>query len=212
VRPEIKFCGLTRREDAEAAASLGAAYAGAIFAGGPRNLTPKQAADVLDGVGGALKKVGVFAEAVPDAIASIADAVQLDIIQLHGGATPDAIDAVRRRTGRQVWAVMRIAGTEIPPELNGVASAADAVLVDAHVDGSLGGTGVALPWRALAPALRRAVNGHRLVLAGGLTPENVRKAISEIAPDVVDVSSGVESAPGTKDHTRMRAFAQAVRR
>ena len=211
MRPEIKFCGLTRPHDAEVAASLGAAFAGAIFAGGPRNLTAQQAADVLAAAGAALKKVGVFAEADPEAISVVADAVRLDIIQLHGDPTPEQIDAIRRRTGRPVWAVMRIAGTTIPRELRGIAEAADAVLVDARVEGRLGGTGVALPWRALAPDLRRAINGHRLVLAGGLTSDNVRDAVDAMTPDIVDVSSGVESAPGKKDHAKMRAFAQAVR-
>jgi phosphoribosylanthranilate isomerase len=94
-------------------------------------------------------------------------------------------------------------------------SAADGLLLDAHVPGKLGGTGTALPWRAMAAGLRelRAVAGarSRLVLAGGLTPDNVGEAILVLHPDVVDVSSGVERAPGIKDHDRMHAFAEAVR-
>src|SRR5207237_471925 len=87
---------------------------------------------------------------------------------------------------------------------------ADAVLLDAHVPGMLGGTGVALPWIALAYELQRHHVGAPIVLAGGLRPENVAAAIAAIAPSVVDVSSGVESSPGIKDHERMRAFCDAV--
>jgi phosphoribosylanthranilate isomerase len=94
-------------------------------------------------------------------------------------------------------------------------AAADALLLDAHVPGKLGGTGTTLPWRTMAADLRelRAAAGpeSRLVLAGGLTPDNVGEAILLLRPDVVDVSSGVERAPGIKDHDRMHAFADAVR-
>ena len=194
------------------AASLGAAYVGAIFAGGPREVSAAQAADVLAGAGAAVKRVGVFGEAEPDAILSVADTAGLEIIQLHGDPTPDAIDAVRRLSGREIWAVIRIAGSDIPEEARAIADAADAVLVDARVDGRLGGTGVALAWGEIGPALRREFNGGRLILAGGLNADNVGDAIDAVGPDVVDVSSGVESSPGTKDHQRMRAFAAAVRR
>lgn len=211
VRPEIKFCGLTRREDAELAAALGAAYAGAIFAGGPRNLSPGRAADVLAGAGMSVKRVGVFSDASADAIAPIADAVNLDVIQLHGDPGPEAVADVRRRTGREIWAVMRIAGSTVPANAAALADSADAVLVDARVGGRLGGTGVPLDWAVIGAALRRATADTRLVLAGGLTAANVDAAIAAVAPDVVDVSSGVESAPGVKDHVKMRAFAAAVR-
>lgn len=211
MRPEIKFCGLTRREDAEVAATVGAAYVGAIFAGGPRNLSAEQAADVLAGAGLAVKRVGVFGHSDADAIARVADASNLDIIQMHGDPGPDAVDSVRRRTGREIWAVMRIAGTIVPDQIVALAQVADAVLIDARVDGALGGTGVPVAWHALGTALRRSTHGRRLVLAGGLTPASVGEAIAAVAPDIVDVSSGVESSPGKKDHEKMRAFALAVR-
>jgi phosphoribosylanthranilate isomerase len=91
-------------------------------------------------------------------------------------------------------------------------SAADAVVLDAAVDGRLGGTGVPLPWATVARALDGVRGSAPLVLAGGLRAENVGLAIEALAPDVVDVSSGVEAAPGVKDHERMRRFAEAVRR
>jgi phosphoribosylanthranilate isomerase len=88
---------------------------------------------------------------------------------------------------------------------------ADAVVLDAAVVGQLGGTGVAIDWAALAPEMHRLRMRGRVVLAGGLRPENVARAVALATPDIVDVSSGVESAPGAKDPERMRAFARAVR-
>ncbi|HYV98101.1 MAG TPA: phosphoribosylanthranilate isomerase [Gemmatimonadaceae bacterium] len=210
MRPDIKFCGLTRPEDAEAASALGARYVGVIFAGGPRNISPERARDVFAAVGEDTLRVGVFAK--PDA-SVIVDAVRtagLDVVQLHGDATPDAVTAVRDETGCQVWAVVRVAGATLPAAAADLIDSADATLLDAKVDGKLGGTGVALPWRDLADALHDVRGAREIVLAGGLTPANVRDAIDALHPDIVDVSSGVESAPGIKDHERMREFAEAV--
>ena len=207
---EIKFCGLTRAVDAEFAGGVGAAYLGVIFAGGPRALEPERAADVLDGCTTAAERVGVFGRALPDEIARIARTARLDVVQMH--ADPDAADvaAVRERTGAKLWAVVRVA-SELPPNIDELFDAADAVLIDARVAGSLGGNGVRLDWGALSPALEAKRGGaRRMVLAGGLAPGNVAEAVATLRPDVVDVSSGVESAPGIKDHARMRAFAAAV--
>jgi phosphoribosylanthranilate isomerase len=98
----------------------------------------------------------------------------------------------------------------LPPEADSLFGAADAVLLDARVDGSLGGSGIAVSWAAIALQVDAVRRGRRLVLAGGLRPENVAAAVETLAPDVLDVSSGVESAPGIKDHARMRAFAAAA--
>jgi phosphoribosylanthranilate isomerase len=99
-----------------------------------------------------------------------------------------------------------------PAALRGAADGVDAVLVDALVPGTLGGAGLAVDWERLAVALDRAGRPRRLVLAGGLRPENVERAIGLVGPDVVDVSSGVESTPGIKDHAKMRAFAESAAR
>lgn len=207
---QVKFCGLTRAEDAREAAALGASFLGVIFAGGPRQLTAQRAAEVLGGADPAPRRVGVFASADAPEIADVAATAGLDIVQLHGGATPDRVEAVRRATGKRVWAVIRVGPDGIPADAVDLFDAADAVLLDALVPGQLGGTGVALPWPRIADELARVRSGGRLVLAGGLTPENVRGAIAVVRPDVVDVSSGVESAPGIKDHQRLRAFRDAV--
>lgn len=213
---DIKFCGLSRAVDAAFAASLGVRYVGCIFAGGPRHQTPEGAAAVLAGLGPApgQRRVGVFANATPGEVASAARVAGLDVVQLHDDPTVARLAVVRAATGGEIWAVVRCAGADLPPRLDALWEAADAVLLDARAPGQLGGTGQTLPWRALAAALEasraRAARSGRLVLAGGLTPENVGEAIAALRPDVVDTSSGVECAPGVKDHRRMAAFVQAV--
>jgi len=206
---EIKFCGLTRPEDAAFAGALGASYLGVIFAGGPRMLNAARAADVLDGGTANSQRVGVFGRALPGEIARVAREARLDVVQLHGDPTASDVVAVRGETAARIWAVVRVTDS-LPPDVDDLFDIADAVLVDARVPGSLGGSGVAVDWSALRPALESRSGHGLLVLAGGLGPDNVARAVATLRPDVVDVSSGVESAPGIKDHARMRAFAAAV--
>jgi phosphoribosylanthranilate isomerase len=215
--PAVKFCGLTRADDAAEGARLGARYLGAIFAGGPRLVAPSQAAQVFSAGRAAAalswqslpRCVGVMGAQSPGEIAEIVEAAVLDVVQLHADPTPDDVARVRAAAGngREVWAALRVEGTTLPPNAAELFAAADAVVLDARVPGRLGGTGVALDWRALGDATAAVRGGGRLVLAGGLTPANVREAAELMAPDVVDVSSGVEEAPGKKDHQLMRAFA-----
>jgi phosphoribosylanthranilate isomerase len=212
VTVDIKFCGLTRAEDAEFAASLGAAYVGVIFAESPRRLDPVAASSVLAGVRGKATTVGVFGPATVETIATVAADAGVDVVQLHGDPTPGIVERVRPFFSGEVWAVVRIAGSEMPKEASSLLGVADAVVLDAKVSGQLGGTGTAFDWDGLARILDRRRVRARVVLAGGLNPENVARAVRVVAPDVVDVSSGVESAPGIKDHARMRAFSDAVRR
>jgi phosphoribosylanthranilate isomerase len=208
----VKYCGLTRAADAAVAGEIGASYVGAIFAGGPRAVQPAAARDVLAAAGAGVRRVGVFADQPPEVVAAVAREAQLDVVQLHADPTADTVDAVRRRYGGLVWAVLRPTGDDLPDRAPALFAVADAVLLDAQVPGALGGTGQTLPWAALRDAVDRARGAGTLVLAGGLTPTNVGAAIAALAPDVVDVSSGVEHEPGVKDHSRMRAFAEAVAR
>jgi phosphoribosylanthranilate isomerase len=205
---EVKICGLTRPVDAESADAAGASYLGVIFAGGPRQRPPAQAKETL--AGRRARKVGVFADQEPGEIADIAHEVGLDVIQLHGASTAERVQAVRAATGLEVWAVHRTPDGRLPAEAQALADEADALVVDALVPGQLGGSGVAVPWLVLGESLDAMERGHRIVLAGGLTAENVSEAIDYVSPMVVDVSSGVESAPGIKDHARIRAFIAAV--
>jgi phosphoribosylanthranilate isomerase len=211
VRAEIKFCGLTRPEDAERAASLGASYVGVIFAGGPRHLSPERASDVFAAVPRDVQRVGVFADQSADDIAELANRLGLDVVQLHGSANATRIAAIRAEFGGKIWPVCRVAEPPLPADVTELVEAADGLVLDSYVRGTLGGTGVTMPWSALSEDLDRIRPNIRLfVLAGGLRPENVAQAITTLAPHVVDVSSGVESAPGIKDHDRMRAFHDAV--
>lgn len=205
---EVKICGLTRPEDAELADAAGAEYLGVIFAGGPRHRPVADARATL--AGRRARKVGVFADQAPEQIAGIAAEAGLDVVQLHGGADVERVRAVRAATGLEVWAVLRTRDGVLPGNADELAEEADALVVDALVAGQLGGSGVTVPWLVLGESLDAMERGHRVVLAGGLTPENVEEAIDYVSPMIVDVSSGVESAPGIKDHARIRAFIAAA--
>jgi phosphoribosylanthranilate isomerase len=212
VATDIKFCGMTRPADVAYAAELGAAYVGVIFAGGPRRLSVEQAKAVFAAAPPTVKRVGVFADQAIADIQKAVEALDLSVIQLHADPSGDQAGEVRAALGPgvKVWPVVRLHGVELPPTIVEVVANADALLIDAKVAGALGGTGVTLPWAEL----RGAIEPFRkcpLVLAGGLTAANVRDAIDALAPNVVDVASGVESAPGEKDHEQMRLFSEAVR-
>jgi phosphoribosylanthranilate isomerase len=203
---------MTRSEDLTEAAALGAEYVGVVFAGGPRAVTVRRAQTLLRDVPSSVKRVGVFGrEAGSGSLAEVARSVGLDVVQLHGDPDASAVAAVRRSFGGQVWGALRIVGAELPKHARALFEAADAVVLDAYSAAHLGGTGVSLPWEDLAGALGPLRGPARLVLAGGLRAETVPAAIRAIQPDVVDVSSGVESAPGIKDHAKLRAFRDAVR-
>lgn len=208
---EIKFCGLTRRADVEVAIELGAAYVGAVFADSPRQVTANGARVLFEGVSGA-RRVGVFGDQSVAAIARTAERGSLEVVQLHGDPTPEKASAVKAATGLETWAAMRVGNELLEADFYGMISSADAILFDTRVDGALGGTGRAFDWGLVTNLLRRhRPERARIVLAGGLTPELVPRAIATVQPDVVDVSSGVETRPGVKDHRLMRAFATAVR-
>ena len=211
---EITFCGMTRAADVPEAARLGAAYVGVIRASGPRLLTIERAQDVLAGAPDGVRRVGVYGPPTePTQIAEEAQVLGLDAVQLHSERTDrpaPRIDALRPHFAGEIWIALRIADGMLPPGFTSLIDAADAVVLDSFVPGSLGGTGTPLPWQTLASALAERRWRAKLILAGGLRPENVQTAIETLQPDVVDVSSGIESAPGIKDHLRMRAFRDAV--
>jgi phosphoribosylanthranilate isomerase len=210
VLPEIKFCGMTREEDVDAAVALGARYVGVIFAGGPRSITVERARKLLRRVPSGVGRVGVFGPVVETA-GYTAQELDLEVVQLHGDPDAAAVALVRKAFGGAIWAALRVPGDAIPAHAADLFRAADAVVLDAFSPSGLGGTGTALPWADLARAVAAIRHPGRLVLAGGLRPETVSTAVRALHPDVVDVSSGVESAPGIKDHAKLRAFRDAVR-
>jgi phosphoribosylanthranilate isomerase len=203
-RPRVKFCGMTRREDAVVAADLGADAIGFVFwEGSPRAIAPQAARDIARALPPLLWRVGVFVDATVAEIRDVAEAVGLDVVQLHGDESPDTAQALG---GRIVKALGR-------REHDLIAAAAPwphdvLLLVDAIDPVRRGGTGELADWDgARALAARR-----RVVLAGGLVAENVGDAIRAVRPYGVDVSSGIEASPGVKDRRRMQAFMDAVAR
>ena len=210
----IKICGLTRPEDASASEAAGAAFLGAILAGGPRLLSPERARLVLGARRLGVRRVAVFGDQPVSAVVELAGRLDLDVVQLHGAHAASDVAAIARASGCTVWPVVRVAGATLPDEAEALASVQETLVLDAHVVGQLGGTGVALDWEALTASvhrLRERLPSLTLVLAGGLRPENVADAIRLLSPQVVDVSSGVECAPGVKDPVRVQQFVQAVR-
>lgn len=210
MRVDVKVCGLTQPSDARAAAELGARYIGVIFAGGPRTLDPARARSVLDGAGDSVERVGVFGRVDPAAVADTIREARLDIAQLHADPSVEDVRAVREASGAKIWAVVRVNGARSADDLRALWEVADALVLDSRVGDKLGGTGTAFDWESS----RHAAGEHlaTLVVAGGLTPANVARAIETLSPDIVDVSSGVESSPGIKDRARISEFMDAVRR
>ena len=207
---KVKFCGMTRPQDAAIGAEIGASYIGVVFADGPRRVTPGQAKKIFEAAGKKVKHVGVFGTNDPDEIARTSAETHLDVVQLHNDPTTSDLKAIRRKFRGEIWAAIRIAGTQMPEEARALFDSADAIVLDARSDQQLGGTGHALPWNELAADIARDRGSSVVVLAGGLKPSNVGSAVRTLAPDVVDVSSGIESAPGIKDPWLMREFYAAV--
>jgi phosphoribosylanthranilate isomerase len=212
VRPEIKFCGMTREEDVDAGVALGAHYIGVVLAGGPRTVSVERARELMRRVPAGIGRVGVFGHATMDGPmpSELAREIALDVVQLHGDPDLQLVTKVRETFRGAVWAALRARGATLPPLAGDLFRAADAVVLDAYSAISLGGTGIALPWSDLADAVAAVRRPGRLVLAGGLRPDTVSSAVRALRPDVVDVSSGVEAAPGVKDHAKLRAFRDAV--
>ena len=207
---KVKFCGMTRPQDAALAAEIGASYVGVIFADGPRRISPPQARRILDAAGKAVKHVGVFGTNDPEEIERVSGEARLDVVQLQADPSSSDVKALRKVFRGEIWAAIRISGSHIPHDAETLFDSADGVVLDARSEKGLGGTGRPLPWSDLALDLARDRGSSAVVLAGGLKPTNVESAIRTLAPDVVDVSSGVETEPGVKDPWLMREFYQAA--
>jgi phosphoribosylanthranilate isomerase len=204
----VKICGLTRPEDAAVAARLGAAALGVVLAPSPRRVALDRAAEVLAAAPPGVARVGVFVGAEAGEIGEAVERCGLDWVQLSGGMGGE------RRAGAGAGAgvgVIRTVHVEGAGDLVGVAGdSADAFLLDAPVrDGQMGGTGRQFDWTAVTAL---PWERSRLIVAGGLRAGSVAGAIAALRPAMVDVSSGVEAAPGIKDAGRMEAFMEAVRR
>ena len=208
----VKICGLTRPEHVEAAVQAGAAYVGfVLFPKSPRNLTLAQAAALAAVVPPGVARVALTVDMTEPELDAVVEAMPVDVIQLHGHEPPDRVAEVRARYGLPVMKAVGIASEADLPGLDDFLRVADQVLVDAKPPrgGEVpGGNGLAFDWRLIA--------GRRWprpwMLAGGLTPDNLAEAARLTGARQVDVSSGVESAPGLKDPALIRAFLEAARR
>lgn len=204
--PHIKFCGITRLEDAEHAVELGAWAVGMILWHGSARRCPRAEAEAI---GAALHRraeiAGVFVDAHLDEVARAADAFGLTLLQFHGDEGPVYCAEAARRTGAKVIKAARVAGRSDIQDLR--AFQTDFHLLDAHVPGLQGGTGETFAW----DLAREHPRDRPLILSGGLTADNVAEGIAAVTPFAVDVASGIEREPGVKDHARMAAFAEAVR-
>lgn len=205
-RVRIKVCGITSVTDAQAAADAGADAVGFVFcSSSPRQVSPVVARAIARALPPFVLRVGVFVDASSEQLHQTSEEVGLDLLQLHGAEAPEIFSLLPRR-GIKAVAV----GADFDPEeALRYTGHADGVLLDTRVDGEIGGTGRTFDWE-----LARQVRGGLswLGLAGGLTPDNVAAGIAAVAPDAVDVTSGVEAAPGRKDPRLLRAFVAAVRR
>jgi phosphoribosylanthranilate isomerase len=207
----LKICGLTRAEDALAAAAAGATYGGVILApGGPRSVAPGAARAIF--AASPLARCGVFVDEPIERLLERVEELALDVVQLHGDETPELAAAVRAGTRAGVWKAIRPRdGAEFVEAAETFEGAVDGLLLDGFSDAARGGTGTRFPWEEVARHRGRLAARLRLIVAGGLRPENVARAIELLEPDVVDVSSGVELSPGVKDPAAIRKFAEAVR-
>lgn len=210
--PRFKICGLTDPLDARAAEEAGASYVGAVLAEeSPRRISPTEASRISEAVSIPLVLVTVDLE--PARAAAAATIAGADGIQLHGHESPAAVEELRGRGEWELWKAVRVrSGDDVRRAVERFGSIVDLLLLDAWHPRKLGGTGVALQWEDLASARDEAPREGRLGVAGGLSPENVARAIAILRPDLVDVSSGVEASPGVKDHDRIRRFAREVAR
>jgi len=204
MRTRIKFCGITREADAAAAVAAGADAIGLVLAReSPRFIEPARAAIIRGRLPPFVQAVTVFRNADAATVRAAIEAVRPDLLQFHGDETPEFcasfgvpyLRAVPMKRGADVADYAQRYPTAV------------ALLLDSHAPGEQGGQGKAFDWSAVP-----AKAGKPLVLAGGLTPENVAEAVRRVRPYAVDVATGVESGPGIKDGNKMQRFAEEVRR
>jgi len=202
---QIKICGVTNVKDARACSELGASMIGFNFyPQSSRYIEPKFARRIIDAVSPRVLPVGVFVDASAEHIRTTADAAGVRCVQLYGGTSAEICSELARE-----FRVIRAFSTDPQFRPEEVALFGDCdVLVDAHHPTLRGGTGRTCDW--LSARTTRSF-ARFLVLSGGLTAENVGQAIAEVAPHAIDVCSGVESAPGVKDHQAVEDFVTAVR-
>ncbi len=210
----IKICGNTSLEDARLAVEAGADAVGFVFAPSPRRVTMHDVAAIARKLPKEVEKIGVFVSATLEEIEFTVRACKLTGVQLHSEAGAEQPAMLRKRLGSELRIVRvvhfgpeateRVAAINVDPNV-------DAVLVDSRTATAVGGTGVTFDWNVAARTLFQNAEERKLIAAGGLTPANVVEALATLRPWGVDVSSGVEAAPGRKDAAKVREFVVRAR-
>ena len=200
----IKICGITNREDARWAVECGADAIGFQFAESPRRTTPEAAGEIMAELGSSVTGVGVFVDALVDEVRRALEVSGCTVAQPHGEEGEEYIETL---APYEVVKAIRV-GASLDERSTGRYKRARAILLDTYVAGQVGGTG-----RRFDPAVaaRLVQEGWRVIVAGGLTPENVRDLVAAVRPYGVDVSTGVEAVPGRKDREKVAGFIAAVR-
>ena len=205
-RTRVKICGITRVEDALKAVDAGADAIGLVFyAPSPRCVTIAQAQQIVAALPPFVSVVALFVNATTAEIQSIVAQVSVDIVQFHGDETPALCEQISQQINLPYYKAIRVkAGSNLLQYVQEFASA-KALLLDTYTDAAFGGTGLVFDWNLIPKNMAKPI-----ILAGGLVPENVALAITQVRPYAVDVSGGVESAKGIKDTAKIIAFMHAV--
>jgi len=220
----IKICGITSLEDAKVAVEAEADAVGFVFAASPRRVTPETVREITRALPFNVEKIGVFVDSSMDEIVATFETAGLTGVQLHGEYSPGHLLQLRMRMKEKFLPVRVVYVVPYDRDAVGFAShlqslaglpdiddGPSVVLVDTRVGDKVGGTGIPFDWAAAQGAFHQHAANLRLIAAGGLHPENVRQAILTMKPWGVDVSSGVESVPGRKDHQRVKQFIRVSR-
>lgn len=207
----VKICGVKTPDALQAAIDAETDFLGFVFyARSPRDISAQQAAPLVARVPERIKTVGLFVDAPDDEISAVLKDVRLDVLQLHGSETPQRIAHLKSQYNLPVMKAVKIAAPEDLISIGPIQSAADWVLFDAKVDEKSllpGGNGIAFDWQLL----KNLKITKPWMLSGGLNAGNIASALSALKPDAIDVSSGVEDAPGIKNPAKIREFIELVK-
>ncbi len=200
---KVKICGITNLDDAMAAVDFGADALGFVFfRGSPRYISPHRAQSIIRNLPPFISDVGVFVNENPEEIEKIVNLTGIDIVQLHGNEAPEMCDISRR-----VIKAIRVKSLESLDPLIHYKDKVSAFLLDTFSPDIPGGTGQIFNWDVASDAKQFG----RIILAGGLTPDNIIEAVRRVRPYGVDVSSGIELAKGKKDHRKMKLFIERAK-
>lgn len=206
-RTKVKICGITTLEDARFASGALADYLGFIFYDkSPRYIEPAKAGAIINWIEGP-QKVGVFVNQPLDDVNEIAMRTGIDLVQLHGDESPGYCDMINFPVIKVFHITKRTNSEDLVSEIEAYKNSADYFLFDTKIDDLYGGTGQTFDWSLIQDLSL----GKPFFLSGGLNPGNVAEAIKKVSPDVVDLSSGLEEAPGLKDFDKIEAFFDVMR-